>query len=223
MVNMDVLSATTASRNSHPALAPNPRATAAPPEPPEPAPPELAATQETLPRIDITAADAPLLRSHHKEIWRYLRFLGCEDALADDLVQETFLAVLKKPPTSPDAAAVRAYLRTIARNQYLAHLRESNRQTKVDVAELEVEAAEEVWSAAHPRDGGEERLSALDDCLGQLEGRAKQAIDLTYRENHSRADIATKLDMSEDGIKSLLRRTRDALRQCVERKLAAGN
>jgi RNA polymerase sigma-70 factor (ECF subfamily) len=212
MVNMDVLSASTASRNGHSAMTSVPRATA-PPEPPE----TLLATAET-PRIEISAADAPLLRTHHKEIWRYLRFLGCEDALADDLVQETFLAALKKPPTASDIAAARAYLRTIARNQYLAHLRKSNRQTEFDV-----DAAEQIWAETHPRDGGEERLSALDDCLGQLEGRAKRAIDLTYRENHSRADIAKRLDMSEDGIKSLLRRTRDALRQCVERKLAAGN
>jgi RNA polymerase sigma-70 factor (ECF subfamily) len=208
MVNMDVLSASTASRNGHTAMSRAQRATA----PPEQT--EQADEAQTLPRIDLAPDDPPLVHAHHKEIWRYLRFLGCEDALADDLVQETFLAVLKKPPTVSDTAAVRAYLRTIARNQFLAHCRKSNRQT-----ELDLDTAEQVWAETHPRDGGEQRLSALDDCLAQLEGRAKQAIDLTYRENHSRADIAKKLDMSDDGIKSLLRRTRDALRQCVERKL----
>ena len=83
----------------------------------------------------------------------------------------------------------------------------------------DLDAAEQIWAETHPRDGGNERLSALDDCLAQLEGRAKQAIDLSYRENNSRAAIATKLEMTEDGIKSLLRRTREILRQCIERKL----
>lgn len=157
-----------------------------------------------------------LVGRHQAEIWRYVRFLGTSDAQADDVVQETFLAVLKKPPGCREPAAIRAYLRMIARNAFLASLRMTNRQTEFDL-----DAAEQIWAEAHPRDGGEERLSALDDCLGQLDGRAKRAIDLAYRENQSRADIAAKLDMSEDGVKSLLRRTRDVLRQCVERKINA--
>ena len=64
---------------------------------------------------------------------------------------------------------------------------------------------------------------SVGDCVEQLEGRAKRVIDLTYRENQSRADIAVATDMTESGVKSLLRRTRDVLRQCVERKIAIQN
>lgn len=167
--------------------------------------------------LDLPSLALPsLVGRHQAEIWRYVRFLGAGDAQADDVVQDTFLAVLKKPPSCREPAAVRAYLRMIARNAFLASLRKTNRQ-----AEFDLDAAEQIWAQTHPRDGGEERLSALDDCLGQLDGRAKQAIDLAYRENQSRADIAAKLEMSDDGVKSLLRRTRDVLRQCVERKINA--
>jgi RNA polymerase sigma-70 factor (ECF subfamily) len=156
-----------------------------------------------------------LARRHQTEIWRYARFLGASDPQAEDITQETFLAVLRKPPLSNEPAAVRAYLRTIARNLYLVLLRKASRQSEFDL-----DAAEQMWAETHPRDGGDERLSALDDCLAALDGRAKQAIDLAYRENQSRTAIAAKLEMTEDGIKSLLRRTRDVLRQCVERKVA---
>jgi RNA polymerase sigma-70 factor (ECF subfamily) len=158
-----------------------------------------------------------LVRRHQAEIWRYARFLGASDPQAEDITQETFLAVLRKPPLSNEPAAVRAYLRTIARNLYLVLLRKSSRQSEFDL-----DAAEQMWAETHPRDGGDERLSALDDCLAALDGRAKQAIDLAYRENQSRSAIAVKLEMTEDGIKSLLRRTRDVLRQCVERKVSGG-
>ena len=55
--------------------------------------------------------------------------------------------------------------------------------------------------------------------LEGLEGRAAQAIDLHYRIGASRGAIASQLAMQPDGVKSLLRRTRDVLRECVERKL----
>ncbi len=156
-----------------------------------------------------------LVRRHQAEIWRYARFLGATDPQAEDITQETFLAALKQPPKSSELPAVRAYLRTIARNVYLVLLRRSSRQSEFDL-----DAAEQIWAETHPRDGGDDRLSALDDCLAALDGRAKQVIDLAYRENQSRSAIAAKLEMTEDGIKSLLRRTRDVLRQCVERKVA---
>ena len=62
-------------------------------------------------------------------------------------------------------------------------------------------------------------LDALRDCLEQLEGRSRAAIDLQYREHASREAIATRLEMQPDGVKTLLRRTRHVLRECVERKL----
>jgi hypothetical protein len=48
-------------------------------------------------------------------LWRYLRVLGCEPALADDLVQEVFVVVLQRPQfdgSKPGAAF--AFLRTTA-------------------------------------------------------------------------------------------------------------
>jgi DNA-directed RNA polymerase specialized sigma24 family protein len=52
-----------------------------------------------------------------------------------------------------------------------------------------------------------------------VNGRARQAIDLFYRDNRSRTEIGQTLEMTEDGVKSLLRRTREILRKCVEEKV----
>jgi RNA polymerase sigma-70 factor (ECF subfamily) len=156
-----------------------------------------------------------LVQAHQAEIWRYLRFLGCDPSRADDLAQEVFVAVLAKPPAQRSTAETRAYLRTIARHQFLLVIRRRDRHAK----EVELEAAEAVWAEAHPADGGNAYLDALGECLEKLEGRAKQVVDLHYREHHGRAEIAARLEMTADGVKSLLRRTRDILRQCVEAKV----
>ena len=71
-----------------------------------------------------------LVQAHQAGIWRYLRFLGCEAAQADDLTQETFLALHARPPADRSAEATSAYIRTVARNLFLMSLRRSRRQAR---------------------------------------------------------------------------------------------
>jgi RNA polymerase sigma-70 factor (ECF subfamily) len=161
---------------------------------------------------------AAVVRSHQAGVWRYLRYLGADDAEADDLTQETFLAFAKAEFAERCPRQTASYLRVIARNQLLALRRRQQRE----ISTVELEAAESVWAEAVDSDGGlESYLDALRDCLSELDGRPRQAIDFHYRDGDGREAIAAKLDMKPDGVKSLLRRTRDLLRECVQRKVNA--
>jgi RNA polymerase sigma-70 factor, ECF subfamily len=155
-----------------------------------------------------------LARDHQAGLWRYLRFLGCSPELADDLTQETFVAVLKQPFEDRDPRATNAYLRTTARNLFLMSLRSPEQNLVIQNPEL----AESVWERFDRGDGGESSLDALKGCIETLSGRARDAIELQYRQQRSRSQIAEQLGMTSEGIKTLLRRTRDILRQCVQRK-----
>lgn len=159
---------------------------------------------------------ASLVQRHQAGVWRYLRFLGAESPAADDLVQETFLAIARADFAERDDRQTAGYLRTVARNQLLAWRRKQNRQ----VSTVELEAADGVWAAAAGADGSlGDYVEALRACLEKLEGRARRAIDLHYRVGASRAAIAVELEMKPDGVKTILRRTRDILRACVDRQL----
>ncbi len=173
----------------------------------------------------MTATEAPpqlptdlatLVQRHQAGVWRYLRYLGAESTEADDLVQETFLAFARAEFVQRDPRQTAGYLRTLARHQLLALRRRQHRE----VSTVELEAAESVWAAAAGSDGSlGGYLEALGECVEQLEGRPREAIDLHYRQGAGRDAIAVKLDMKPDGVKSLLRRTRELLRECVERKI----
>jgi RNA polymerase sigma-70 factor (ECF subfamily) len=173
----------------------------------------------------MTAVEAPpqppsdlasLVHEHQAGVWRYLRFLGADRMEADDLVQETFLAFVRAEFVERDSRQTAGYLRTVARNQLLA----LRRRQHCEISTVELEAADSVWAAAAGPDGSlNNYLDALRDCVSELEGRPRNAIDLHYRDGATREAIAAKLDMQPDGVKTLLRRTRGLLRECVERKI----
>ena len=63
-------------------------------------------------------------------------------------------------------------------------------------------------------------LAALGDCLEvAVTPRVRRALELQYRDRASRGEIASQLDLAVEGVKTLLRRARSALRDCVERRL----
>jgi len=157
---------------------------------------------------------ASLVRTHQAAVWRYLRFLGCDEALADDLTQETFLKLLEHPPELRGHIETSAWLRTVARNNYLMALRKGARDVSVeDVGELDA-----VWEQNEADDEGEGYKLALRECLKTLAERARKAIELQYSNEQSRNDIAGALGMDPEGAKTLLRRAREHLRQCIEKK-----
>jgi RNA polymerase sigma-70 factor, ECF subfamily len=158
---------------------------------------------------------ARLVQSHQAGVWRYLRALGCDPSLAEDLTQETFLAVLEKPFADFNPAATAAYLRTVARNLFISFQRRASRQVSVaDLDELDVD-----WSRWAGDDAGQHLLTSLQECLKSLGDKARQAVELRYKAEASRAGIAASLGMSEDGAKNLLQRAKQALRECIERKI----
>jgi RNA polymerase sigma-70 factor (ECF subfamily) len=158
---------------------------------------------------------ADLVRCHQADVWRYLRFLGAPPGEADDLVQETFLSVLKKPLAQRCPQATAAYLRTVAKRQLLmARRRRGNRPNTV-----ELDVADQVYGRQAGGQRWNDYLTALSDCLERTNGRMRQTLDLFYRDGQSREEIAHRLDMKPDGIKTLLRRARKSLRECVERKV----
>jgi RNA polymerase sigma-70 factor (ECF subfamily) len=158
---------------------------------------------------------ASLVREHQADLWRYLRYLGAAAEDADDLTQETFLAVARTPFELRSRGETAGYLRTAARNQLLMLRRRQGRQ----VSTVELAAAEQVWAAAAPAGEFNVFLEALGECCEGLAGRVRTAVDRFYRDGRSREELADELTMSVDGVKTLLRRTRATLRECVERRL----
>jgi len=171
---------------------------------------------------------AELIRNHQAGVWRYLRFLGAAVHQVDDLVQETFLEVLRSQDKGTFQQRSRgetaSYLRFVARNKLFAtNRKQGNRPLQFSLETAQATAAfeeqEAVWSNVAGADGLEDYLAALRDCLSVMTDRAGQAIKLFYTDRLSREEVAERLDMKPAGIKTLLRRSRQSLRDCIDRKV----
>lgn len=166
-----------------------------------------------------------IVREHQHEVYRYLRYLGADAPTAEDLVQETFLAAYaaETDVTGWEPSRRAAWLRGIARNKLVAHwrrLRSGPVLTDPQALAEYAQRAEAVWTRDFLGGGdGFDYLEALRKCLEVLPTRGREVVRMRYEQGKSREDMAVALELSDDGVKSLLRRTRAALGECVQRRL----
>jgi RNA polymerase sigma-70 factor (ECF subfamily) len=158
-----------------------------------------------------------LVQRHQLGLWRYLRGLGCDSALADDLVQETFLKILQKPFDYFDENTTAAYLRRIAHNQFISTQRRAGKVIAVE----DIQKFEKVWCELVSDRDGEEYLESLRDCFQKLGKRSRWALEMRFRQRLTRTKIAENLQITENGAKNLMQRAKTRLRECVERSLGA--
>lgn len=158
---------------------------------------------------DPRAAIEALIRRHQVGIWRYLRSLGAEAAAADDLLQETFLVAWRRGIEDQGPEATGAFLRRTAQHLYLRRSRDRGRREAL-IAEL----ADRSWHNDCAADDGSAWLDALEACLDGLQPRARDAVRRWYGGDRSR--VAADLGLGQNGLKTLLQRSRAALRDCIE-------
>ena len=144
-----------------------------------------------------------------------MRALGCDDAQAEDLTQETFLSVLRKPFKQYSKAATAAYLRKVAFNLLATAQRRAKKVTLVE----NVEEVDHAWASWAGGDDGEELIDKLRECLNGLTERARKALEMRFRDRSSRTEIAEELQITEHGAKNLMQRAKKQLRGCIESKM----
>ncbi|MFN3192885.1 MAG: RNA polymerase sigma factor [Aureliella sp.] len=158
---------------------------------------------------------AEIVAKHQVTVWRYLRALGAEPALADDLTQDTFVEILRRPFKQFSDAATASYLRRVAHNLFISRRRRDGRMTVTE----HVDKFESAWMRWAGFDSGNAAIDALTECFKRLTERAQLALRLRFAGESSRGTIATELGISEHGAKNLMQRAKSQLRECVERKL----
>jgi len=178
----------------------------------------VATCQPAAPSADEPVGFAALVTAHQHMVWRYLRLLGADDHEADDLLQDTFIRLAQSLEQDVPVHAPAAYLRGIARNLLIGARRRQRSQAPTLAW---ADAVDEL--AQQPQALDDSRIEALRRCVARLEGRARQVVHWHHIDGMPYSEAARRLGIGEHGIKSLLGRTRAALRACIEQQLQTGD
>lgn len=160
---------------------------------------------------DQAALDA-LVRLLSPTLWQVVRATGLDRETAEDVVQTTWLALVRSGESIDEPRAVGGWLCTAARREAWRVSRQSSRQQPVD---------EEIIARRLPDEPAPEGQVVLDDqnallwdCLGRLPERCQKLLRIVAAE--SRPDysaIADHLDMPVGSIGPTRGRCLDKLRR----------
>ena len=163
-----------------------------------------------------TGAVTEIVMAHQDAVRGYVGRLAPDPVTADDLAQEVFLAALRSLDRIDPQLGVRGYLLGVARNLVRGAWRDRLRSR-----ELSGERLFEVLTARPESvEGSDRRLGALEDCLRRLPARMQEVIQRHYRDEERCDEIAGRMGTRAGNVRSILTRSRQALRACLQAKLS---
>lgn len=157
-----------------------------------------------------------LANSYSTDLYRYAMWICGNDALAKDLVQETFLRAWRALDKLKDIDAAKGWLITILRREFartferkVPKFTDLNTVVVADVEELE------------PDERTEREL--LRKGILELEPKYREPLLLQVVFGHSCAEIAQQLNISNSAVMTQLFRAREKLKKRLQRDGVTGN
>ncbi|HEY6942852.1 sigma-70 family RNA polymerase sigma factor [Dokdonella sp.] len=151
-----------------------------------------------------------LVRAHSSELYRYAYWLCGQDALAQDLVQETFLRAWRSLDALREDIAAKAWLATILRREH-ARLYERKPMPTTDITDLELSD-----DAPGPEHRGEDAV--LRAAIAKLEPKYREPLVLQVLGGFSCGEVAAQLGISESAVMTQVFRARQKLRALLDGK-----
>jgi len=142
-------------------------------------------------------------------------------AMADDVLQETFVAVWRNAHLfDPKIGIPAAWVWVIARNRAVTALQRQRRECSLD----EVDGYHEwpdLGPSPHELTLHGEQAELLKGCMAKLTPAARQCIDLAYFHGLSYAEVSVRLGRPLGSVKTTVRKSLACLRSCLAKELSA--
>lgn len=140
--------------------------------------------------------------------------LGTSEALAEDLVQETFLTVWRKAHLySPQRGVPSTWIFTIARNLRIDQVRRQSSKPHADIDAIDLEGEAPVGTAALEQ---QQVIVRVTQALRSLPAEQREVVHLSFIGDLTHAEIAHKTGIPLGTVKSRLRLAYERLRPLLE-------
>ncbi len=150
--------------------------------------------------------------------------------VAEDVVQDTFLAAVRARDSFEGRSSVKTWLATILKNKAIDYLRKRSREEKYLVDSEEPEDLRAhfnsfgIWNsflsnwARDPEKAMEDQqlFKVLESCVNKLPEKSKQVFLMKTFDQVDSEEICNILDISSSNLWVMLHRARMRLRDCIE-------
>ncbi len=170
--------------------------------------------------MDADACYEDLVRRNEAMLLAYVLGIVRDPTLAEDVTQEALVIGCRKYSTLVKKESAGAWLRTIARNLALHELRRRNLEMPFD--ENTILGMEDIFQALEPAPASElwnERLKLVEDCFQRLPDKLREVCQRHYFEDQPLRQITDLMRIGLDAVKKRLERARNAIRECLEKRL----
>jgi RNA polymerase sigma-70 factor (ECF subfamily) len=168
-----------------------------------------------------TEAFGELVALHAPAVLKFISGLAWLTAdEREDAAQEAFVRAFERFDQFQPGRSFPAWVAGFARFVVCEHLARLKRRAEMQKRLVEAAAAGAALSRAREADllRTERRMEVLRHCIQSLPDPMRSVLQRHYHEGLSLADIAGALSRPVGTIKSLLHRSRQELRACMERK-----
>lgn len=146
-----------------------------------------------------------LVRSTSGDLYRFAYWLCRDDALAQDLVQETFMRAWRALDDLRETAAAKPWLVTILRREHARH-HERKRPDADDIDDVAIDDRD----GPTPEKAGEDAL--LRTAMAELAPKYREPLLLQVLGGFSCEEIATELKLTPQAVMTQVFRARQKLR-----------
>jgi RNA polymerase sigma-70 factor (ECF subfamily) len=157
-----------------------------------------------------------LAEAYSTDLYRYAMWICGNDALAKDLVQETFLRAWRALDSLKDVGAAKSWLITILRREY-ARTFERKVPKFTDVEKVVVVDDDEL----EPEERTEREL--VRKGIMKLEPKYRDPLLLQVVFGHSCSEISEQLGISKSAVMTQLFRAREKLKAQIQKDGVTGN
>jgi RNA polymerase sigma-70 factor (ECF subfamily) len=149
---------------------------------------------------------------HAAPLQRMVELWSGEATIADDLVQETFLAVWRNAGRFEGRSSVKTWIYSIARNKSLDHRRGAGREDPQEVDENLPDPAAPNSEALLEAASDARRVR---DCVAALNAPHRRAIELAFYQDMDYREIAAIEDVPVGTIKTRIFHAKQKLLHCL--------
>lgn len=148
------------------------------------------------------------------KLFAVIRRIAVSEAAAEEALQEAFLKIWNNADRfDPGIASPATWMTTIARHAAIDALRRGAERVSAAAVVIDEELAERLAGPSAAADGLAGRQLRL--CLDGLDGDRRSMVLLAYCHGWSREELSRRFDRPVATVKTLLRRSLIALKECL--------